>query len=95
MLKTRKFEVLNLEICMHLLHCTTQEVDIEQKLKEAPDSGYGIGVFIGTMLPFVILVVIAYLFTDIIKTNIKITNGKLSFFNIGYGLNCHLFCEQK
>ena len=37
-----------------------QEVDINKKLEEAPDSGYGIGVFIGTMLPFVVLVLIAY-----------------------------------
>lgn len=38
-----------------------QKVDIEGKLKEAPDGGYEIGVVIGTYLPFVILVVIAYL----------------------------------
>ena len=37
-----------------------QQVDINQKLEEAPDSGYSIGVFIGTMLPFVILVLLAY-----------------------------------
>ena len=37
-----------------------QQVDIEKKLEEAPDAGYSIGVFIGTMLPFVILVIIAY-----------------------------------
>lgn len=34
---------------------------IEEKIKNAPDSGYEIGVFIGTYLPFVILVVIAYI----------------------------------
>lgn len=34
---------------------------IEEKIKNAPDSGYEIGVFIGSMLPFVFLVVIAYL----------------------------------
>ena len=44
----------------HLINIATQ-VDIEQKLQEAPDSGYSIGVFIGTMLPFVILVALAYL----------------------------------
>lgn len=38
-----------------------QEVDIDQKLKEAPDGSYGIGVFIGTLLPFIVLVLIAYL----------------------------------
>ena len=37
-----------------------QEVDIEEKIKNAPDKGYEIGVFIGSMLPFVILVIIAY-----------------------------------
>jgi len=37
-----------------------QQVDIDKKLEEAPDSSYSIGVFIGTMLPFVILVLIAY-----------------------------------
>lgn len=37
-----------------------QQVNIEEKLKKAPDSSYEIGVFIGTMLPFVILVLIAY-----------------------------------
>lgn len=37
-----------------------QQVDIEEKIKNAPDKGYEIGVFIGSMLPFVILVVLAY-----------------------------------
>ena len=37
-----------------------QEVNIEEKIKNAPDSGYEIGVFIGSMLPFVILAIIAY-----------------------------------
>ena len=36
-----------------------QNVDIEEKLKNAPDSGYEIGVFIGSMLPFIILALIA------------------------------------
>ncbi|MFD1292998.1 hypothetical protein ACFQ5N_04025 [Lutibacter holmesii] len=38
-----------------------QQVDIEEKIKNAPDSGYEIGVVIGTYLPFVFLVAIAYL----------------------------------
>ena len=38
-----------------------QDVDIEEKINNAPDSAYEIGVFIGSMLPFVALVVIAYL----------------------------------
>jgi hypothetical protein len=37
-----------------------QKVDIEEKLKNAPDDGYQIGVVIGTYLPFVALVGIAY-----------------------------------
>ena len=37
------------------------QVDIEEKMQNAPDKGYEIGVFIGTYLPFVVLVVIAYL----------------------------------
>ncbi len=36
------------------------QVDIEDKMKNAPDMGYEIGIAIGTYLPFVILVVIAY-----------------------------------
>lgn len=38
------------------------QVDIEEKINNAPDSGYEIGVVIGTYLPFVILVAIAYFF---------------------------------
>ncbi len=36
------------------------QVDIEEKMKDAPDKGYEIGVVIGTYLPFVVLVIIAY-----------------------------------
>ncbi len=36
------------------------QVDIEEKMKNAPDKGYEIGVVIGTYLPFIILVIIAY-----------------------------------
>lgn len=38
-----------------------QNPTIEEKLKDAPDKNYEIGVFIGSMLPFVILVTLAYL----------------------------------
>lgn len=38
-----------------------QQVDIEEKIKNAPDNSYEIGVFIGSMLPFVVLVLLAYL----------------------------------
>jgi len=37
-----------------------QDINIEEKIKNAPDDSYGIGVFIGSMLPFVVLVIIAY-----------------------------------
>jgi len=37
-----------------------QDIDIEQKINDAPDSSYEIGVFIGSILPYVILVAIAY-----------------------------------
>lgn len=36
------------------------QIDIEEKMKNAPDMGYEIGVVIGTYLPFVVLVIIAY-----------------------------------
>ena len=45
---------------MNLLITILQDVNINEKLKEAPDSSYGIGVFIGTLLPFVVLVIIAF-----------------------------------
>lgn len=45
---------------MYFFVSLLQEVDIDQKLKDAPDSSYGIGVFIGTLLPFIVLVAIAY-----------------------------------
>ncbi|MBT8270946.1 MAG: hypothetical protein HKO90_04555 [Flavobacteriaceae bacterium] len=38
-----------------------QDVDIKEKISEAPDKGYAIGVLIGSYLPFIILVVAAYL----------------------------------
>ena len=39
---------------------TLLQVDIEEKMQNAPDKGYEIGVVIGTYLPFVVLVIIAY-----------------------------------
>ncbi|MCA0131200.1 hypothetical protein [Winogradskyella alexanderae] len=56
---------------MSMLLYIIQEVDIDQKLKDAPDNNYSIGVFIGTMLPFVILVAIAYLVYRYNKKRIK------------------------
>lgn len=37
-----------------------QDINIEGKLKNAPDSNYEIGVFIGSMIPFIVLVALAY-----------------------------------
>ena len=37
------------------------QVDIKDKIENAPDSSYEIGVFIGTYLPFALLVFLAYL----------------------------------
>ncbi|BFM42552.1 hypothetical protein CFS9_11930 [Flavobacterium sp. CFS9] len=37
-----------------------QQVDVAEKIKTAPDSSYQIGVVIGSFIPFVVLVGIAY-----------------------------------
>lgn len=37
-----------------------QQVDVAEKIKTAPDGSYQIGVIIGSFIPFVILVGIAY-----------------------------------
>ena len=37
-----------------------QQVNVEQKLKNAPDSQYQIGALIGSFIPFIVLAVIAY-----------------------------------
>jgi hypothetical protein len=37
-----------------------QKVDVAEKIKNAPDSGYQIGVVIGSFIPFVILIGLAY-----------------------------------
>ena len=36
--------------------------EIEEKIKNAPDKGYEIGVVIGSFLPYLILIGLAYLF---------------------------------
>ncbi|RED46257.1 hypothetical protein DFQ10_10125 [Winogradskyella eximia] len=46
---------------MSLLITVLQDVKIDEKLKNAPDGDYGIGIFIGTLLPFVVLVIIAFI----------------------------------
>ncbi|SHL83319.1 hypothetical protein [Flavobacterium chilense] len=37
-----------------------QQVDVAEKIKNAPDSGYQIGVVIGSFIPFIVLIGIAY-----------------------------------
>jgi ATP-dependent Zn protease len=37
-----------------------QQIDVAEKIKTAPDSSYQIGVVIGSFIPFVILIGIAY-----------------------------------
>ncbi|WP_165608747.1 hypothetical protein [Flavobacterium johnsoniae] len=37
-----------------------QNVDVAEKIKNAPDSGYQIGVVIGSFIPFIVLIGIAY-----------------------------------
>lgn len=46
---------------LSLLILLLQTINIEEKIKNAPDQGYEIGVVIGTYLPFVILIGLAYL----------------------------------
>ncbi|MDW5289561.1 hypothetical protein [Formosa sp. PL04] len=46
-----------------------QDVNIEDKINNAPDSNYEIGVFIGSMIPFVVLVLLAYLMYYYSKKN--------------------------
>jgi hypothetical protein len=36
------------------------QVDINEKIKNAPNSGYQLGLIIGSFLPFVLLVGVAY-----------------------------------
>ncbi|MFD2892018.1 hypothetical protein ACFS5J_08350 [Flavobacterium chuncheonense] len=50
---------------------TLQQLDIEEKVKNAPDNGYQIGLLIGSYLPFVILVIVAYLLYYFAKKNKK------------------------
>ncbi|WP_211362532.1 hypothetical protein [Bizionia algoritergicola] len=49
-----------------------QEVNIEEKVKNAPNSDYEIGVFIGSFVPFLVLVIIAYAIYRYNKNNSNI-----------------------
>ncbi|QXP80517.1 MULTISPECIES: hypothetical protein [Winogradskyella] len=46
---------------MNLLITLFQELNIDEKLKEAPDDYYSIGILIGNLVPFLVLVAIAYI----------------------------------
>jgi hypothetical protein len=47
---------------MRLLVLIQDVSEIEKKMQDAPDNSYEIGIAIGTYLPFVVLVLIAYAF---------------------------------
>tara|TARA_R100001377_G_C3146039_1_gene94515 strand:- start:470 stop:646 length:177 start_codon:yes stop_codon:yes gene_type:complete len=49
-----------------------QEVNIEEKVKNAPNNEYGIGIFIGSFVPFLVLVIIAYVIYRYNKNNSNI-----------------------
>ena len=46
---------------LYLFLLCLQVDEIKEKIKNAPDSGYEIGLVIGTYLPFIVLAVIAYI----------------------------------
>lgn len=50
---------------------------IEEKIKNAPDSSYEIGVVIGTYLPFVFLAGLAWLFYYLVKRRNKKNSNSL------------------
>jgi hypothetical protein len=56
---------------MNLLIPILQEINIDEKLRDAPNEDYGIGLFIGTLLPFVILVGLAYIIYRFNKHRVK------------------------
>ncbi|WP_197429345.1 hypothetical protein [Winogradskyella endarachnes] len=58
---------------MSLLIALLQNAKIDEKLKNAPDDSYSIGVFIGTLLPFVVLVIIAFVIYRYNKNRYKDT----------------------
>ncbi len=50
-----------------LLQQEQMREQINEKLKNAPDSQYGIGIFIGYLLPFVVFAFLAYLIYSYMK----------------------------
>lgn len=49
-----------------------QDLDIEEKVKNAPNGDYEIGIFIGSFVPFLVLVIIAYAIYRYNKNNSNI-----------------------
>ncbi|MGY0391114.1 hypothetical protein ACW5R3_00975 [Bizionia sp. KMM 8389] len=48
-----------------------QQLNIEEKIKNAPDEQYEIGIFIGSFIPFLVLVIIAYAIYRYNKNNLN------------------------
>lgn len=48
--------------------------EINQKIAQAPDASYKIGIFIGGLLPFVVLILLAYLLYSYMKNKPKDEN---------------------
>jgi len=56
---------------LSLMTFLLQAVDIEEKIKNAPDNRYEIGAVIGTYLPFVFFIGLAYLTYHLAKKRNK------------------------
>lgn len=46
---------------IHLICSVLQNLNIEEKINKAPDKSHEIGVFMGSIIPFIVLVIIAYM----------------------------------
>ncbi len=64
-----------MKLLLVILQANTAQ--IEEKIKNAPDSSYEIGVVIGTYLPFVILAGLAWLFIILQKKGPKTKRNKI------------------
>ena len=54
-----------------MLATILQVVNIEEKLKNAPNDDYGTGILIGNLIPFIVLVAIAYVIYYYNKKQLK------------------------
>jgi len=52
--------IFELKIISMTIISLFQKVDVAEKIKTAPDGSYQIGVIIGSFIPFVVLILIAY-----------------------------------